>query len=383
MMKPLFGCLAMLIAFGHWSCTTPEKTQNVLQTVLASDNDTIAQVVEDVEKYELQVRYTSVRRQGDSVILRDESFMEDADNYFYPASTVKFPVALLALEKVTGNDSINSTSRFFVEGDTIETTIRKEVSKIFAVSDNEAYNRLYEFLGPDRINRRMETMNIGPARIAHRLSVEDADNPKTRPLLFYLNDSTLSEWPETLNQPASELELNKLLKGKGYYDGDSLIAQPMDFSKKNYLPVKSLHNLMKRVALPEMFPPNERFNLNTSDREFVLKSMSALPYTLGYDREEYYDSYVKFFLYGDRKSPIPEHIKIYNKVGYAYGYLTDCAYIKDTLNQVEFILTATIHVNEDGIYNDNVYEYETVGIPFLAALGREIYNNELQLHKER
>lgn len=383
MMKPLFGCLAMLIAFGHWSCTTPVKTQNVLQTVLASDNDTIAQVVEDVEKYELQVRYTSVRRQGDSVILRDESFMEDADNYFYPASTVKFPVALLALEKVTGNDSINSTSRFFVEGDTIETTIRKEVSKIFAVSDNEAYNRLYEFLGPDRINRRMETMNIGPARIAHRLSVEDADNPKTRPLLFYLNDSTLSEWPETLNQPASELELNKLLKGKGYYDGDSLIAQPMDFSKKNYLPVKSLHNLMKRVALPEMFPPNERFNLNTSDREFVLKSMSALPYTLGYDREEYYDSYVKFFLYGDRKSPIPEHIKIYNKVGYAYGYLTDCAYIKDTLNQVEFILTATIHVNEDGIYNDNVYEYETVGIPFLAALGREIYNNELQLHKER
>ena len=82
-------------------------------------------------------------------------------------------------------------------------------------------------------------------------------------------------------------------------------------------------------------------------------------------------------MFGDSEEHIPNHIKMYNKVGYAYGTLTDCAYIKDEKNEVDFMLTATILVNENGIFNDNEYEYDEVGIPFLAQLGREIYNYEL------
>ena len=70
-------------------------------------------------------------------------------------------------------------------------------------------------------------------------------------------------------------------------------------------------------------------------------------------------------------------MKIYNKVGYAYGTLTDCAYIHDIKNNIEFMVTATILVNHDGIFNDNVYEYDQIGIPFLAQLGRELYEQEL------
>ena len=106
--------------------------------------------------------------------------------------------------------------------------------------------------------------------------------------------------------------------------------------------------------------------------------MSAPPRHLGYDENEYYDSYGKFFIYGDSESRIPEHIKIYNKVGYAYGTLTDCAYIKDEQNDLEFILCATILVNSNETFNDNNYEFDTVGIPFLANLGREVYQFELE-----
>jgi hypothetical protein len=45
------------------------------------------------------------------------------------------------------------------------------------------------------------------------------------------------------------------------------------------------------------------------------------------------------------------------------------------------MITATILVNEDGIYNDDQYEYETVGIPFLAELGRELYQLQLSIKK--
>ena len=62
-------------------------------------------------------------------------------------------------------------------------------------------------------------------------------------------------------------------------------------------------------------------------------------------------------------------VRIYNKVGYAYGTLTDIAYIVDRVHAVEFLLSATILVNENQIFNDNNYEYDEKGIPFLGALG--------------
>jgi len=100
--------------------------------------------------------------------------------------------------------------------------------------------------------------------------------------------------------------------------------------------------------------------------------MKILPREAGYDPEEYYDSYVKFFLYGDTEGPMSKDIVIYNKVGYAYGYLTDCAYIIDKKKKKEYIITATIHVNKNGIFNDDHYEYDTIGLPFLAELGRQL-----------
>ena len=68
---------------------------------------------------------------------------------------------------------------------------------------------------------------------------------------------------------------------------------------------------------------------------------------------------------------IPQ-IRIYNKVGFAYGTLTDVAYVQDKKSNLEFFITATVLVNENQIFNDNIYEFEELGIPFLAALGREI-----------
>ena len=85
-------------------------------------------------------------------------------------------------------------------------------------------------------------------------------------------------------------------------------------------------------------------------------------------------------MYGDSEEPIPDHIEIANKVGWAYGYLTDCAYIRDTQRDISFFLTATIHVNSNQIYNDGIYEYDSIGMPFLAELGRQVYDYELQRH---
>lgn len=362
------------------SCSENSPT-DPLGHALASENPKIKKVMEQLDEHEVQIRFTRIDRKNDSIFFTDYDFQVDKNNYFYPASTVKFPAAIAALEKLNELDSIFMDTRFFVEGDTIVTTFAKAISEIFAVSDNAANNRLVEFLGQDDINNRMQKRGVSPIRIAHRLSTENADDVTTKPLIFYPNDSTTYLSEPIINSPIRPIEVKGIKKGKGYITDESLQTGAFDFSLKNYYPIDAQTALLKRIIFPEAFPKDQRFNLSAEQRAYLLEAMHTLPPQLGYDPDEFYDSYVKFFMFGDTTDRMPEHIKIYNKVGYAYGTLTDCAYIKDTKNNIDFMLTATILVNGNGIFNDNTYEFDEIGIPFLAQLGRELYDYELNLKK--
>ena len=75
---------------------------------------------------------------------------------------------------------------------------------------------------------------------------------------------------------------------------------------------------------------------------------------------------------------MPGHVRVFNKVGWAYGCLTDVSYVADFKNKVEFMLAVTIYVNSDGVLNDDKYDYETIGWPFLYKVGQTIYQYELK-----
>jgi hypothetical protein len=372
--------LTILLLLLSLACKTKSTEDNPMALVLASQNTSIRKVIDSVDQYEVQILYTQIDRSSDSIILTDYEFQLDDMKYFYPASTVKLPIAVLALEKLNFTDTLNRNTMYYIEGDSVENTFAEDISKILAVSDNHANNRLFEFQGQDDINSRLENKGINPVRISHRLGVH-SDEVTTKPLILYINDSTTGTSASIINTEPLPLNLKRIKKGIGYYDNDSLHGEPFDFSYKNYYPVSSQHGVLKRIIFPELFNNNERFNLSEDQREFLLTTMYTLPKDAGYDPEEYYDGYCKFFIYGDSKENIPEQIKIYNKVGFAYGTLTDCAYITDEINKVEFMLTATILVNKEGVFNDDKYEYDEIGLPFLAALGREFYSYELNRKK--
>lgn len=378
MKKAAFLLFSILVLI---SCGKSAKYNNALDKALNSDHIKIRQVLDSVEQYHVQIRYTQIDRSGDSIRFTDFDYMVDGDDYFYPASTVKFPAAVATLEKLNALDSLNRETRFYVEGDSVETSFALAIKEIFAVSDNAANNRLIEFLGFDDLNERISSTTGSDIRIAHRLSTANADEVTTKPLVIYTNDSSTVVSEPIVSVPAIALEMGNIKKGTGFYAGDSLYREPFDFALKNHYPIATQHEVLKRVVFPEQFSKKQRFDLSPDQYDFLRQTMAILPYEAGYDREEYYDGYVKFFLFGDVETPIPNNIKIYNKVGYAYGSLTDCAYIKDTENHLDFMITATILVNSDGIFNDDKYEYDEIGIPFLAQLGREIYDYELKRKK--
>ncbi|HEX3073111.1 MAG TPA: hypothetical protein VHP30_05820, partial [Ignavibacteriales bacterium] len=101
-----------------------------------------------------------------------------------------------------------------------------------------------------------------------------------------------------------------------------------------------------------------------------------------HDYKEYNDSYCKYLMYADTRDTLPANIRIFNKIGQSYGFLTDNAYIVDFDKNIEFFLSAVVYTNKDQIFNDDVYEYDAIGFPFLANLGKAVYNYEVNRERK-
>ena len=102
-----------------------------------------------------------------------------------------------------------------------------------------------------------------------------------------------------------------------------------------------------------------------------------------YDSTNYWDAYGKFLYWGGEKGNLPRSFRSFSKEGDAYGFLIDVAYIVDFEKNIEFLLSAVIYCNKDGILNDDQYDYKTVGLPFMKHLGRLLYDYELKRQRTR
>jgi hypothetical protein len=111
-------------------------------------------------------------------------------------------------------------------------------------------------------------------------------------------------------------------------------------------------------------------------RAELLRIMAMLPRESKdpvYPETEYPDGYARFFMLGDRRARKPNGLHLVGKVGDAYGFATDVECITADGSNVECLLSANVYVNADGIFNDDRYEYDTLGYPFLATLGRAVW----------
>ncbi|WP_255462895.1 class A beta-lactamase-related serine hydrolase [Flavobacterium sp. GP15] len=275
------------------SCSTKK---NALQIALASENPKIKTVMNNPEPHEIQIIYTEILRDKEGkVSFKDFSYNLNSKNYFYPASTVKFPIAVLALEKLNTIPNTDLNTTYTIEGSAEKLQFSEEITKVFAVSDNVASTNLLDFLGFDYVNLKLKEKGLYPFILSHRLSGTDATNPEFPAITLYKSDNTLVNIPSKRNQIPEVLSLNGIQKGNAYRDSkNKLINEPFDFSKKNYYPLETLHNTLKRIVFPEVFKKEERFIISEKDRQFILYSMQNLPKNAGFDPNEFFDGYCKF-----------------------------------------------------------------------------------------
>ena len=156
---------------------------------------------------------------------------------------------------------------------------------------------------------------------------------------------------------------------------EQLVQGPFDFTKHNSISLTDMQKMLQAVVFPLSVPKKSRFAISEADRLFLLQYLSQFPSETTYpkyDTSVYYDSYVKFF-FNDSTHQMPKGVRVFNKVGWAYGFLTDVSYVIDTVEQIDYFLSATLYVNSDGVVNDSKYDEETIGFPFLRELGALIY----------
>ncbi len=260
-------------------------------------------------------------------------------------------------------------------------SISHYAKKILLVSDNDAYNRLYEFMGQKEVNEVLKSKGYN-IRILHRLErpLKPDENRHTEAVRFVRNDSLIYTQPMLVNVDSIKPP-RKVFRGVGYIKNETqLIKKPFDFTYKNAYPLQEQQEILKAILFPQSIDAKKKFNITKEDQKFVMQYMSQWPRETKYpayrNDKTYVDSYCKFLMFGENKKPIPVNIRIFNKVGDAYGYLIDNIYFIDFKNSIEFMLSAVINTNTDGIYNDGKYEYQSLGFPFMKNLGKAVYQYE-------
>ncbi len=371
-----------------------------MQQVFTSNTHPVfREVILHPDAYYLQIIYTQINRDAhNKPSLKNYYFHYNAQQYFNPASMVKLPLALLSLEKIneiniTGlnkfttilYDSSQSWQRPMLADTTAVNglpSMAHFIKRALLISENDPYNRMYQFVGQQGINQKLHRKGYGDVRITRQfLGLTFEQNRYSNPARFVTaSGKLLYRNPEAINTDSFNFR-NVIKIGRAHVNrNDSLVNEPFDFTMHNSLSLEDLQQMLQSALFPQSVAAKKRFNLTKNDYEFFYRYLSQYPSETPnpkYDTTKFYDSYVKFF-FRDSTHKMPGHVRVFNKVGWSYGFLTDVSYVVDFKNKVEFMLSATLYVNSDGILNDGKYDYEAVGYPFLFQLGQTVYHYELK-----
>ncbi len=386
----------------HFSGVKGERLTSADSHLLDSllrTNPFLARIATDPQ-FELQIIYTQIDRDAQNrPAFTPHTYHLNPRQYFNPASMVKLPVVALALEKLNSFHQPYVTRRtimatgiawhcqtrvpFAAPADSDQAaTVGNYIKRMLLVSDNGAYNRLYEFLGQRPLNERLAQLGHPDIRITRRFAPCDtAANRHTNPISFHSpQGDTLYKQAAQFNATPYTSPLGRVLKGRAYQAGRRIITEPYDFTTANHLPLADVTAILQSLLFPESVPAAQRLSLTASDYAFLRRYLHTTPHESGfhaYAPARYFDAYKKYLFYGrNPKIPRQSALRIYNIVGMSHGYLSDVAYFADSLHQAEFMLSAVLYVNQDGIINDGAYEYDSIGEPFLAQLGRLIQQYE-------
>lgn len=392
-------CFLLLFIACSSSLIVNSQEQSPIETILKTIQDSTAKsVLANPSVFRYQIIYTQINRDKNGVPhFTNYTLNADPNAYFNPASMVKMPLAFLSLEKlnelnkpgVNRNTTIQYDSNYIrqiamykdASAPNEQPTLAHLIKRAFLISENDPYNRMYQFMGQGEINKKLHQKGYGSVRITRQfMGYTEDQNRHTNGIRFIdeKGNNIYTQAPQ-YNTDSFQFGPPVLIGNAHWNSNDEVVNAPFDFTKHNNISLEDMRKMLQAVVFPASVEKQNRFNLKEEDRLFLLQYLSQYPSETNYpkyDTAHFYDSYVKFF-FQDSTHSMPNGVRVFNKVGWAYGFLTDVSYVLDTKNNIDYMLSATVYVNSDGVVNDSKYDEATVGFPFLKQIGTAFYNYEL------
>lgn len=294
------------------------KTDNELLRILQTNAPAVlSTVLKDPAKYRCQIIYTQINRNKLNVpSFNNYYFNYDPSVYFNPASMVKMPLAFLSLEKLN-QLKIKGVNKYtpilFDSSFSGQVAMYKDstaaiqlpsiahfIKRAFLISENDPYNRMYQFVGQEHINSALHQKGYPSVRITRQfMGFSEEQNKHTNPIRFVdANSQLIYQQPPAYNTIPFDFS-KEILLGKAYLNrADSLINAPFDFTKHNNVSLGDFQQMLQSVLFPSSVPAKQQFKLTDDDRAFLLKYLSQYPSETDYPKYNdslFYDSYVKFF----------------------------------------------------------------------------------------
>jgi hypothetical protein len=388
------------------SARVPQPVRRVLREPVERDDAWLSQLLRglghrsltllaDSEAHRVEVMVTEVLPSAGGRRLLEHRYRVDAE-LFYPASAIKpfvavaalrhleelarrhpglaldTPLRICAIDEARCRDGVDPTN---LEGGHI--TLGHELRKMLLVSSNRAFNRLYDFVGHERLNASLHELGFGSLRLRHRFQ-GGAEGGRTSPR-FELLDGTL-----LLPQRVSALSLDAAAGARPeigaahYDDAGELQQQPADFRFKNVASLRDMQRLLMSLvdpSLPEALP----LGLAQRHRDALLAAMredpraSVNPELKG---AQYAMEHYKPLWRGARRVVDQRDLLCVSKSGRAYGFEVDNAYLRHLPSGRAVFVTAAVYADPNKVVNDDGYAYHLTGA-FMdelgAALAREVF----------
>lgn len=390
--------LIFVFKFNSFSQLVISNTDTFLLRILNTGDTAINELLSNQSKYQFQLIYNSVSRKNKKIIFKEHS-LNDNKFYYNPASVVKLPLLLLALEKLTSlkDKGIDLDTKIGIHTCSCDfdtdryvsksksPTFRQFLRELIIMSDNDAYNLLVDFVGYDYFNKRFRELGydgiLMRKRFTSKCTVEQ--NKWFGGLFFYdsLSNQLYEQDCDTSKQVyAIDTTKYVLSAGTSYLENGILVKGPKDFSNNNYLNFYQMNQFFKELFNHEKF--NTNFKIDSNFKKDFFDALKDYPSSLlnsSYELIDVPDWYYKFFIDSSVMDTRNTEFKIYNKVGMAGGFISDFSHVVDDSNGIEYYLSATMLAKKDDIINNGNHNYHDFGIPAFRKIGALIYKYELDV----
>ncbi len=362
-----------LVALAACSSTAENRAEQhsaipSLGALLEAHRDRFGDLLDRADEHRIKIELAVVVPGSEGPSLLRDSF-DTGPEYFYPASSVKTCAAIAALAQLKlesdrvgeplgldtplrfhplfPDDRMEDSDPSHVANGTI--TAGHDMRKVFLVSDNGAYNHLYELAGNERVNAAMRRAGLTRTRILHRLSEFRSAEDQLRTPRIDLLDGPAGQVLATIPARTSLFaetndDLTGISIGTAHTRGDDVIDGPMSFARKNFMPLRELLDMNVMLLRPDIeIPRRGGFDLSTGERAFIAEAMAAAPRESRdpvYDVTDFPDDYSKFLAPGLLELRDTGELTVRDKVGRAYGFSVTNAEVVDARFFVNFLVSS-------------------------------------------